>query len=113
MQGNHPINIEALFSHVPCSTACPQEIRQGRPRDREIPRQQGRHPFPQRATPAADSTWWSGQIKLSFPAPGERKVVEIISQSQSFGEAIMFMEKPYIVFAQALTDSLLLTFPRR
>jgi CRP-like cAMP-binding protein len=31
-----------------------------------------------------------------------------MQQGQSFGEAIMFMEKPYIVFAQALTDSLLL-----
>jgi len=39
---------------------------------------------------------------------GSEKVVEILQQGQSFGEAVMFMEKPYIVFAQALTDSLLL-----
>jgi CRP-like cAMP-binding protein len=50
-----------------------------------------------------------GQIKLAFTSSqGSEKVVEIISQGQSFGEAVMFMEKPYIVFAQALTDSLLL-----
>lgn len=50
-----------------------------------------------------------GQIKLAFTSPqGNEKVVEIIGPGQSFGEAIMFMEKPYIVFAQALADSLLL-----
>lgn len=50
-----------------------------------------------------------GQIKLAFTSPqGTEKVVEIVGPGQSFGEAIMFMEKPYIVFAQALVDSLLL-----
>ncbi len=50
-----------------------------------------------------------GQIKLAFTSPqGAEKVVEIVGPGQSFGEAIMFMEKPYIVFAQALADSLLL-----
>ncbi len=50
-----------------------------------------------------------GQVKLAFTSQqGNEKVVEILTQGQSFGEAIMFMEKPYIVFAQALTDSLLL-----
>ena len=47
-----------------------------------------------------------GQIKLAFTSPqGTEKVVEIISGGQSFGEAIMFMDKPYIVFAQALSDA--------
>lgn len=50
-----------------------------------------------------------GQIKLAFTSPqGTEKVVEIVGPGQSFGEAIMFMDKPYIVFAQALADSLLL-----
>jgi CRP-like cAMP-binding protein len=50
-----------------------------------------------------------GQVKLAFTSPqGSEKVVEILTQGQSFGEAVMFMEKHYIVFAQALTDSLLL-----
>jgi len=50
-----------------------------------------------------------GQIKLAFVSPGgDEKVVEIIGPGHSFGEAVMFMEKPYIVSAQALTDSLLL-----
>jgi CRP-like cAMP-binding protein len=50
-----------------------------------------------------------GQIKLGLSSPqGAEKVVEIIQAGQSFGEAIMFMDKAYFVFAQALTDSLLL-----
>jgi CRP-like cAMP-binding protein len=50
-----------------------------------------------------------GQVKLSFVTPqGGEKVVEIISPGFTFGEALMFMDKPYIVMAQALSDTLLL-----
>ncbi len=50
-----------------------------------------------------------GQVKLAFVTPhGGEKVVEIIGPGHSFGEALMFMEKPYIVMAQTLADSLLL-----
>lgn len=51
----------------------------------------------------------SGQIKLAFiSAEGNEKVVEILHPGQSFGEAVMFMDKPYVVMAQALTDCSLL-----
>ena len=50
-----------------------------------------------------------GQIKLAFTsAQGNEKVVDILSQGQTFGEAVMFMEKPHMVYAQALSDSVLL-----
>jgi len=50
-----------------------------------------------------------GQIKLGFTSPqGVEKVVEIVRPGQSFGEALMFLDKPYIVYAQALADSMLL-----
>lgn len=50
-----------------------------------------------------------GQVKLAFiSAEGSEKVVEIVAPGYSFGEALMFMEKPYILMAQALADSLLL-----
>jgi len=50
-----------------------------------------------------------GQVKLAFISPqGSEKVVEIVAPGYSFGEALMFMDKPYIVMAQALADSLLL-----
>jgi len=50
-----------------------------------------------------------GQVKLGFTSPqGVEKVVEIVRPGQSFGEALMFLDKPYIVFAQALADTMLL-----
>ncbi|RZI42780.1 Crp/Fnr family transcriptional regulator [Herbaspirillum sp. HC18] len=55
-----------------------------------------------------------GQVKLAFTSPdGNEKVVEIIGPGLSFGEALMFVEKPYIVTAQALADSLLLHVPKQ
>jgi len=49
-----------------------------------------------------------GQVKLAFGASdGSEKVVEILGPGQSFGEAVMFLDKPYAVFAETLTDSLL------
>ena len=50
-----------------------------------------------------------GQVKLSFVTrAGNEKVVEIVGPGMSFGEALMFMDKPYVVLAQTLADSLLL-----
>jgi len=54
-----------------------------------------------------------GRIKLSFvSASGMEKVVDIISPGESFGEAVMFLEKPHVVTAQALADTLLLLVPK-
>jgi CRP-like cAMP-binding protein len=50
-----------------------------------------------------------GQVKLAFGASdGSEKVVEILGPGQSFGEAVMFLDRPYVVFAETLADSLLL-----
>lgn len=54
-----------------------------------------------------------GQVKLAFSSPrGDEKVVDLIGVGESFGEAVMFMERPHVVTAQALCDSLLLYIPR-
>jgi CRP-like cAMP-binding protein len=54
-----------------------------------------------------------GQVKLSFvSSTGVEKVIEILNQGQSFGEAVMFLEVPHVVTAQALADSLLLLVPK-
>lgn len=46
-----------------------------------------------------------GQVKLAVLSPdGNQKVVEIIRPGQSFGEALMFMDRPYMLMAQALND---------
>jgi CRP-like cAMP-binding protein len=50
-----------------------------------------------------------GQVKLGFTSnEGVEKVVEIVRPGESFGEALLFLDKPYVVFAQALADSMLL-----
>jgi len=50
-----------------------------------------------------------GQIKLSLPsAQGSEKVVHMFESASTFGEAVVFLDKPYPVSAQATQDSLLL-----
>lgn len=50
-----------------------------------------------------------GQVKLAFSSvQGNEKVVDILGPQQTFGEAVMFMDRPFPVFAQALSDALLL-----
>ncbi|MFT3858697.1 MAG: Crp/Fnr family transcriptional regulator [Aquabacterium sp.] len=56
----------------------------------------------------------SGQVKLYALSPsGHEKVIEIISPGHSFAEALMFTGKPYIVNAQSLCDSLILTVKKQ
>ena len=56
----------------------------------------------------------TGQVKLFVLSPsGQEKVIELIPPGHSFAEALMFLGKPYVVSAQALADSLLLTVQQR
>ncbi len=51
-----------------------------------------------------------GQVKLFALSPaGQEKVIELVSPGHSFAEALMFTGKPYILNAQALTNTLLLS----
>lgn len=51
-----------------------------------------------------------GQVKLIAVSPaGAEKVMRLLGPGDSFGEALMFLDKPYIVSAFALADSMLLT----
>lgn len=55
-----------------------------------------------------------GQVKLFAISPaGQEKVIELVGPGNSFGEALMFTGRPYIVSAQALADTLLLTVGKR
>ena len=52
----------------------------------------------------------TGQVKLFVVSQsGQEKVIEIVGPGQTFAEALMFTGRPYIVNAQALADSLVLT----
>ena len=56
----------------------------------------------------------TGQVKLFMLSPsGQEKVVELMSNGQSFAEAIMFTDRPYFLSAQVLTDALLLTVSKK
>jgi CRP-like cAMP-binding protein len=54
-----------------------------------------------------------GRVKLGFVAPdGSEKVMEILVQGQSFGEALMFLDRPWLVTGQTLSDALLLNISK-
>ena len=54
-----------------------------------------------------------GQIKLFVLSPsGTEKVIELCGPGRSFAEAIMFMGVPYVLSAQTLSDTLLLTIDK-
>lgn len=110
MPNAQPINIEALLTHIPLfNSLAPEELARIARGTREIHAAKGDILFHKGDPCNGFHLLVYGQIKLAFTSSqGSEKVVEIISQGQSFGEAVMFMEKPYIVFAQTLSDSLLL-----
>ena len=110
MQPHHPINVEALLTHIPLFNGlAPEEISRIARATREIHASKGDILFHKGDACTGFHLLVYGQVKLAFTSQqGSEKVVEILQQGQSFGEAVMFMDKPYIVFAQALTDSLLL-----
>jgi CRP-like cAMP-binding protein len=52
----------------------------------------------------------TGQVKLYAVSPaGQEKVVEIVGPGGSFAEALMFTGQSYIINAQSLSDTLLLS----
>ena len=52
----------------------------------------------------------TGQVKLFALSPaGQEKIIELIGPGHSFAEALMFTDRPYIINAQTLSDSLVLT----
>jgi CRP/FNR family transcriptional regulator, dissimilatory nitrate respiration regulator len=52
----------------------------------------------------------TGQVKLYAVSPGgQEKVIELVGPGGSFAEALMFTGQPYIINAQSLSDTLLLS----
>lgn len=55
-----------------------------------------------------------GRVKLFVTSlQGSEKVIEIVQAGQSFGEAVMFLRRPYPLSAQLLEDSMLLHVSER
>ena len=52
----------------------------------------------------------TGQVKLFVAsANGVEKIIELIGPGRSFAEAMMFLPKPYMLNAQTLTDTLIMS----
>jgi len=109
MPHTKPKTVDFLSKLPLFSDLAPEDLDFLAERTREIKASRGDMLF-QRGDPCTGfHTVVYGQVKLAFTSPGgAEKVVSIVGPGQSFGEALMFMEKPYIVYAQALTDAMLL-----
>ena len=56
----------------------------------------------------------SGKVKLYKISPdGKEQILHVVSAPDSFAEAALFLEGSYPAFAEALSDSQLLFFPKR
>ena len=110
MRDFQPVQIESLLSRIPLFEGlAPDELARMAKGTHEVRLVKGETLFRHGDTCTGFHVLVYGQIKLALSsAQGTEKVVEIIQPGQSFGEAIMFMDKPYFVFAQALSDSLVL-----
>ena len=110
MHAKQGINIEALLSHLPLFNGLEaDEIARIARGTREVNALRGDTLFHKGDPSTGFHLIVYGQVKLAFTSSqGGEKVVDILGQGHTFGEAVMFMDKPYMVYAQALSDSRLL-----
>lgn len=110
----NPETIVKLLSHTPLFQALASEQLTQISEGTQIVRlDKGEILFHAGETPTGLYVVAFGQIKLLITSPlGDEKVVEIITPNQSFGEAVMFLQRPYPVTAVALADALLLKIPQ-
>ncbi|MCK9285201.1 MAG: Crp/Fnr family transcriptional regulator [Rhodocyclaceae bacterium] len=113
-QDANPENIQKILSHLPLFQALsPQQLAQIALGVRELRLSKGDVLFRRGDPTLGLHVVVFGQVKLAISsAQGNEKVVEIIGPRQSFGEAVMFLERPYPVTAEALVDTLLLHVAR-
>ena len=105
-----PIRIEQFLARLPLFAGL-REAELGRlagaTTRRELKR--GEFLFRQGEPPTGFHAVVHGRIELRARSPhGRERVTDIVGAGRSFGEAIMFLEKPYIVSAKALGDALVL-----
>ena len=115
MTANPDIPVHDFLANIPLlRDASAEEIERMAADTRRIYAQKGEVVF-RRGDPC-EGFWivLYGQVKLLVTSPqGMEKVIEIVGPGMTFGEAIMFMELPYVVSAQTLADSLLLHVSKR
>lgn len=103
-------DLESFLAHLPLFAGLtPEEL--GRLAQGTVRRRlkRGEVLFAQGDAPAGLFAVVHGRIALTAASTGGReRVAEVIGAGRSFGEAIMFLERPYIVGARALGDALVL-----
>ena len=104
------LDIPQILSRLPLfQELAPEQIAALEPACREHRLAKGEMLFQKGDLPKGFYVIVFGQIKLAFPSSqGNEKVMQIVGPRQSFGEAIMFLNRPCPVFAEGLVDSLLL-----
>lgn len=109
MPNTTPLNIPSLLRRIPLFSELSEadiQLVTHYTRERQVAR--GEVLFQRGDLPHGFYFVVSGQVKLAFSSSqGTEKVVEIIGPMQSFGEAVMFMNHPYPVFAEALSETVL------
>ena len=104
------IPLQQFLQHIPLFAACAPEDRAWLATSSEERRfTKGQVLFRQGDACEGMHVFIVGVIKLGLlRRGGAEKVVEIIQAGQSFGEAVMFLDQPYPVLGEALSDTLLL-----
>lgn len=112
--GGPQIPVQAFLANVPLfAELAPAEIDRIAARTRQVRAARGEILFHRGEEAAEFHVVIFGQVKLAFVSGrGDEKIVDLLGPGQSFGEAVMFMEQPHVVTAQALADSLLLSVSR-
>jgi CRP-like cAMP-binding protein len=99
----------ALFSLVD-----PELVEKLATQVRELRVGKGEILFQKGAQPHGFFVLLEGRINLAFPSEqGTGRVLEVIHAGETFGEALMFLERPYPIFAQAVVESRLLDIPEQ
>jgi CRP-like cAMP-binding protein len=111
---NAPIKVRSFLANVPLfKELAPDELDRVAALTRQVRAARSEILFHRGDEPKGFHVIVLGQVKLSFVSThGDEKVVDILGPGQSFGEAVMFMERSHVVTAQALVDSLLLHIQR-
>lgn len=107
MRDDKSVDIESTLKNVPLFEGLSEgEIARMARSTREIRLARGRLLFRKGDACNGLHLLFHGQVKLACTsAQGNEKVVEVVQSGQSLGEANLFMETPYSVFAEALVDS--------
>lgn len=110
LEKNERLDIPQILSHLPLFLELsPEQIGHIAAGTREKRLAKGEMLFQKGDPPRGFFVIVFGQVKLAFPSSqGNEKVVDILGPRQCFGEAVMFMDRPYPVFAESLADTLLL-----